>query len=105
MVQITAATTAFMVFFSASLSVVQYWLLGRLPLDFALLFAAICFVSSLIGLRVVQQAITKLGRPSIIVFSVSIVLGVSAILTTIFGGLEVWEQYIHGEYMGFHKPC
>ncbi|KAG0581448.1 hypothetical protein KC19_4G252700 [Ceratodon purpureus] len=103
--QLTAATTAFMVFFSSSLSVVQFWLLGRLPLDFALLFAGICFVSSLIGLRIVQQAISKFGRPSIIVFAVSIVLGVSAILTIIFGGLEVWNQYTRGEYMGFHKPC
>lgn len=103
--QLTAATTAFMVFFSSSLSVVQFWLLGRLPLDFALLFAAICFVFSLIGLRVVQQAITNFGRPSVIVFSVSIVLGLSAVLTTIFGGLDVWNQYARGEYMGFHNPC
>jgi uncharacterized membrane protein YfcA len=104
-VQLTAATTAFMVFFSSSLSVVQFWLLGRLPLDFALLFAGVCLVFSLVGLRVVQHAISRFGRPSIIVFSVSIVLGVSAVLTTVFGGLEVWEQYARGEYMGFHKPC
>lgn len=103
--QLTAATTAFMVFFSSSLSVLQFWLLGRLPLDFALLFAGICFISSLIGLRVVQQAITRFGRPSVIVFSVSIVLGVSAVLTTIFGGLDVWKQYTAGDYMGFHNPC
>jgi len=104
-VQLTAATTAFMVFFSSSLSVVQFWILGRLPLDFALLFAGICFLFSLIGLRVVQQAISKFGRPSVIVFSVSIVLGFSAVLTTIFGGLNVWNQYARGEYMGFHNPC
>jgi len=102
---ITAATTAFMVFFSSSLSVIQYWLLGRLPVDFAVLFAAICFIFSLVGLRIVQHAITKFGRCSVIVFAVSSVLGISAVLTTIFGGLEVWNQYTHGEYMGFHEPC
>lgn len=74
-------------------------------MDFAILFAVICLVSSLIGLRVVQHAIAKFGRASIIVFAVSGVLGVSAILTTIFGGLDVWEQYVQGAYMGFHNPC
>lgn len=94
-----------MVFFSSSMSVMQFWLLGRIPLEFAFLFASVCLVSSLIGLLVVQHAIVKYGRASIIVFSVSGVMGVSAILTTIFGGLDVWKQYVHGAYMGFHSLC
>jgi len=103
--QVTAATTAFMVFFSSSLSVVEFWLLGRLPMDFALFFATLCFVASLVGLSVVHHAIAKYGRTSIIVFSVAIVMGISAIMMAGFGSMDVYRQYQEGAYMGFHTPC
>ncbi|XP_024378622.1 sulfite exporter TauE/SafE family protein 5 [Physcomitrium patens] len=104
-VQVTAATTAFMVFFSSSLSVVEFWLLGRIPVDFAIVFSSICFVASLIGLTVVHHAISKYGRASIIVFSVAIALGISAVMMAGFGSLNVYRQYKDGAYMGFHTPC
>lgn len=101
----TAATTAFMVFFSSSLSVVEFWLLGRIPMDFALFFSALCFLSSLVGLSVVHHAISKYGRASIIVFSVAIVMGISAIMMAGFGTIHIYKEYLDGAYMGFHTPC
>lgn len=94
-----------MVFFSSSLSVVEFWLLGRIPVDFAIVFSSICFVASLIGLTVVHHAISKYGRASIIVFSVAIALGISAVMMAGFGSLNVYRQYKDGAYMGFHTPC
>lgn len=94
-----------MVFFSSSMSVVQYWLLGRIPFDHGILFASICFVFSFVGQIVVQRIIVRYGRASVIVFSVSAVIGLSAVATTVFGGYEIVEKYLAGEYMGFHKPC
>lgn len=103
--QVTAATCAFMVFFSSSMSVAQYLLLGLAPLEYALYFSIICFISASLGVVIIQRAITRLGRLSLIIFSVSTVLGISTILMTYFGVLKVWSQYKNGDYMGFSAPC
>lgn len=87
------------------MSVVQYWLLGRIPLDYALLFAAVSFLFSMVGQIVVQRLVAKYGRPSIVVFIVSAVIGVSAIAMACFGGYDIVQTYLRGGYMGFHTPC
>ncbi|KAJ7538545.1 hypothetical protein O6H91_11G053800 [Diphasiastrum complanatum] len=103
--QVAAATSALLVFFSSSLSVVQFWLMGRIPIEYATIFATLCFAFSGLGLLILQRAITKYGRASLIVFCLSFVMGLSAILMAFFGSLDVWGQYSRGEYMGFHAPC
>lgn len=103
--EVTAATCSFMVFFSSTMSSLQYLLLGMEHVETALILAIMCFVASLLGLLVVQKVIRKYGRPSIIVFSVSIVMSLSIVLMTSFGTLKVWEDYKSGKYMGFKLPC
>ncbi|KAF7119981.1 hypothetical protein RHSIM_Rhsim13G0162100 [Rhododendron simsii] len=103
--QVTAATCSFMVFFSATMSAIQYLLLGMEHTYVALGFAFLCFVASLIGLKVVHSAVEKHGRASLIVFSVSTVMALSAVLITSFGALHVWRDYKSGRYMGFKTPC
>ncbi|XWS12779.1 hypothetical protein CRYUN_Cryun37aG0119500 [Craigia yunnanensis] len=103
--EVTAATCSFMVFFSSIMSAFQYLLLGMEHTRTALIFSVICFVASLLGLMVVQKAIKEFGRASLIVFSVGIVMALSAILMTSFGALDVWEDYSSGSYMGFKLPC
>jgi len=94
-----------MVLFSATMSALQYLLLGMEHVEAALILAIMSFVASLLGLLVVQRAIRKYGRASIIVFSVSIVMFVSNVLMTSFGAIKVWTDYESGEYMGFKLPC
>ncbi|XP_044495090.1 sulfite exporter TauE/SafE family protein 2-like isoform X2 [Mangifera indica] len=103
--EVTATTCSFMVFFSSTMSAFQYLLLGMKDIYTALIFAIICFIGSLVGLLVIKRAIQKFGRASLIVFSVSIVLTLSAILMTSFGALNVWRDYTSGKYMGFKLPC
>ncbi|KAK8618325.1 hypothetical protein V6N13_132319 [Hibiscus sabdariffa] len=103
--EVTAATCSFMVFFSSIMSAFQYLLLGMEQTDTALVFSVICFIASLIGLLVVQKVVKELGRASIIVFSVGIVMALSTVLMTSFGVLDIWEDYISGSYMGFKLPC
>ena len=87
------------------MSALQYLLLGMEHIQTALILATICFVASLLGLLVVQKAIQKYGRASLIVFSVSIVMSLSTVIMTSFGAIEVWKDYISGRYMGFKLPC
>ncbi|XP_030528886.2 sulfite exporter TauE/SafE family protein 5-like [Rhodamnia argentea] len=103
--EVTAATCSFMVFFSSTMSALQYILLGMEHTETALIFSFICFVASLVGIIVVQRAIREYGRASLIVFSVSIVMGLSTVLITGFGAVEVWNDYVSGKYMGFKPPC
>lgn len=103
--EITAATCSFMVFFSSSMSALQYLLLGMEHVDTAIILSVICFVASLLGLLVVQRAIVKYGRASMIVFSVSTVMALSTVLMTSFGALNVWRDYNSGRHMGFKLPC
>ncbi|KAG7546719.1 Transmembrane protein TauE-like [Arabidopsis suecica] len=103
--QITAATTSFMVFFSATMSAVQYLLLGMQNTDTAYVFSFICFLASLFGLVLVQKAVAQFGRASIIVFSVGTVMSLSTVLMTSFGALDVWTDYMAGKDMGFKLPC
>lgn len=103
--QITAATTSFMVFFSATMSAVQYLLLGMQNTDTAYVFSFICFLASLLGLVLVQKAVAQFGRASIIVFSVGTVMSLSTVLMTSFGALDVWTDYVAGKDMGFKLPC
>ncbi|XP_027105063.1 sulfite exporter TauE/SafE family protein 2 [Coffea arabica] len=103
--EVTAATCSFMVFFSSTMSAFQYLLLGMDHVYAAIIYAIICFIASIIGLVIVQSAIAKQGRASLIVFSVGIVMAVSTILMSSFGAVDVWRDYITGKYMGFKKPC
>ncbi|KAL5579165.1 hypothetical protein UlMin_011607 [Ulmus minor] len=103
--EVTAATCSFMVFFSSTMSAFQYLLLGMEHVEVALIFAAICFAASLLGLIVVQKAIQDYGRASLIVFSVGLVMALSTVLMTSFGAFDVWSNYVSGKYMGFKLPC
>ncbi|KAK4386669.1 Sulfite exporter TauE/SafE family protein 5 [Sesamum angolense] len=103
--EVTAATCSFMVLFSSSMSAIQYLLLGMEHIYGALTYAAICFIASLVGLTLVQRAIMKHGRASLIVFSVGTVMALSTVLITSFGAVDVLRDYTSGKSMGFRKPC
>ncbi|KAM7263000.1 hypothetical protein ACFE04_000683 [Oxalis oulophora] len=103
--EITAATCSLMVFFSSTMSAFQYLLSGIQNVEFALGFSVVCFVASLVGLFVVQEMIKKYGRASLIVFSISTVMALSTVLVTSFGAVDVWRDYVAGNYMGFNPPC
>lgn len=103
--QVTAATTSFMVMFSSSMSMVQYLILGMEGVGQAFTFAVVCFVASIFGLILVQRAIAKSGRASLIVFSVGIVMALSTVSITCFGAFDVWKDYRSGENMWFKPFC
>ncbi|CAO2177964.1 unnamed protein product [Urochloa humidicola] len=103
--QTAAATSSFMVLFCASMSMVQFILLGMKGIAEASVYAAICFVASVVGLVVIERAIRKSGRVSLIVFLVTAIMALSTVIVTCFGAQDVWMQYTSGAYMGFKLPC
>ncbi|KAJ3680170.1 hypothetical protein LUZ60_016448 [Juncus effusus] len=103
--QIASATATFMVLFSSSMSMVQYIILGAKVTNEALIYVAICFTGSIVGLALRQEAVRKSGRASLVVFMVSAAMAISLVIIAFSGAIDVWEEFISGEYMGFNLPC
>ncbi|XP_054777586.1 sulfite exporter TauE/SafE family protein 2-like isoform X1 [Prosopis cineraria] len=103
--EITAATCSFMVLFSSTMSTLQYGLMGMEDIKKALILSTISFVASLVGLLVLQRAVRKYKRASLIVFSISVVMALSIVLMTSYGVIDVWRDYKSGKHMGFKALC
>ena len=94
-----------MVLFCASMSMVQFILLGMTGIGGASVYAGICFVGSVTGVVLIERAVRKSGRVSMIVFLVTAIMALSTVIVTGFGAIDVWTQYSGGAYMGFKLPC
>ncbi|KAK3165661.1 hypothetical protein QOZ80_1AG0036110 [Eleusine coracana subsp. coracana] len=101
----SSATVMFMVLFSSSMSTVQFIILGVSGIESALAYAVVCFVASVVGLVVIEGAIRRSGRVSLIVFAVAIIMALSAAVIACSGAVRVWAQYASGQDMGFKLPC
>ncbi|KAI3468248.1 hypothetical protein Pfo_024911 [Paulownia fortunei] len=103
--QVSSATATFAMMFSSSMSVVEYYLLKRFPVPYALYFVAVATVAAFIGQHVVRKLIIVMGRASIIIFILSFTIFVSAIS---LGGVGISNMIVkiqRHEYMGFENLC
>ncbi|KAK8955375.1 hypothetical protein KSP40_PGU015141 [Platanthera guangdongensis] len=103
--QVSSATATFAMTFSSSMSVIEYYLLKRFPVPYALYFVLVATAAAFIGQHAVRKLINILGRASLIIFILAFTIFVSAIS---LGGVGISNmiQKIHGsEYMGFDSLC
>ncbi|XP_060219284.1 sulfite exporter TauE/SafE family protein 3-like isoform X2 [Lycium barbarum] len=66
--QVSSATATFAMTFSSSMSVIQYYLLKRFPIPYALYFVAVATIAAFVGQNVVRKIISIAGRASVIIF-------------------------------------
>ncbi|WOL12426.1 hypothetical protein Cni_G21193 [Canna indica] len=103
--QVSSATATFAMTFSSSMSVVEYYLLKRFPVPYALYLVAVALVAAFVGQHVVSKIIRILGRASLIIFILAFTIFVSAVS---LGGVGISNMVykIHNhEYMGFDNLC
>ncbi|KAF0899411.1 hypothetical protein E2562_019530 [Oryza meyeriana var. granulata] len=103
--QVASATATFSMMFSSSMSAVEYYFLDRFPVPYALYLTIVAFFSAIVGQRMVRKVINWLGRASIIIFTLSIMIFIS---TFLLGGIGIsnWIGEIkRHEYMGFENIC
>ncbi|KAB8108379.1 hypothetical protein EE612_043996 [Oryza sativa] len=103
--QVASATATFSMMFSSSMSAVEYYFLDRFPVPYALYLTIVAFFSAIVGQRMVRKVINWLGRASIIIFTLSIMIFLSTIP---LGGIGIvnWIGKIERhEYMGFEDIC
>ncbi|KAL9460519.1 hypothetical protein AB3S75_003676 [Citrus x aurantiifolia] len=103
--QVSSATATFAMTFSASISVVEYYLLKRFPVPYALYFFAVSTIAAFVGQHVVRKLINILGRASIIIFTLSLTIFVSALSLGGIGLAKMVERIDRKEYMGFDSIC
>ncbi|KAL5558809.1 hypothetical protein UlMin_035020 [Ulmus minor] len=103
--QVSSATATFAMTFSSSMSVVEYYLLKRFPIPYALYFVAVATIAAFIGQHIVRKIIILLGRASLIIFILSFTIFVSAIS---LGGVGISKMIVkieNHDYMGFENLC
>ncbi|KAH6760636.1 Sulfite exporter TauE/SafE family protein [Perilla frutescens var. frutescens] len=103
--QVSSATATFAMMFSSSMSVVEYYLLKRFPVPYALYFVAVATVAAFIGQHVVRKLIIVLGRASIIIFILASTIFISAISLGGVGISNMIGKIQRHEYMGFENLC
>ncbi|KAA8540410.1 hypothetical protein F0562_024671 [Nyssa sinensis] len=103
--QVSSATATFAMMFSASMSVVEYYLLNRFPVPYALYFMAVATIAALVGQHVVRKIITILGRASLIIFILAFTIFVSAISLGGVGIVNMIEKIEEKACMGFENLC
>ncbi|CAJ1942575.1 unnamed protein product [Sphenostylis stenocarpa] len=103
--QVASATSTFAMVFSSSMSVVQYYLLERFPVPYAVYFILIATIAALTGQHVVRKIIAIFGRASIIIFVLAFTIFLSAISLGGVGVENMVEKMENNEYMGFANIC
>ncbi|ESQ46704.1 hypothetical protein EUTSA_v10000151mg [Eutrema salsugineum] len=103
--QVSSATATFAMTFSSSMSVVEYYLLKRFPVPYALYFVGVATIAALVGQHVIRRLITVLGRASLIIFILASMIFISAISLGGVGIVNMIGKYQRHEYMGFENLC
>ncbi|CAN1229700.1 Sulfite exporter TauE/SafE family protein 4 [Linum perenne] len=103
--QVASATATFVMMFSSSLSVVEFYLLHRFPVPYAAYLMGVSIVAGFWGQYFVRKIVAFLGRASLIVFILSGVIFASALTMGVIG-IEKSISMIHNyEFMGFLGFC
>nr|XP_027189071.1 sulfite exporter TauE/SafE family protein 3-like isoform X5 [Cicer arietinum] len=103
--QVASATATLGMTFTASISVVQYYLLNRFPVPYALYLTLVATVAAYIGQKIIDKLINIFQRASLIIFVLSFTILVSAIALGGVGISHMIEKIQRNEYMGFEDLC
>ncbi|GAV64472.1 TauE domain-containing protein, partial [Cephalotus follicularis] len=102
---VSAATASLAMLFSATLSVIEFYLLKRFPVPYALYLFGVAIIATFVGQHGVRRLIDMLGRASIIIFILTFTIFVSALLLGGVGVAQMAQKIEHKEYMGFDNLC
>ncbi|OVA19460.1 Transmembrane protein TauE like [Macleaya cordata] len=103
--QVASATATFVMMFSSSLSVVEFYFLKRFPIPYALYLIAVSVAAGFWGQCFIRKLIAVLKRASLIVFILSAVIFASALTMGVVGIEKSIDMIQRHEYMGFLNFC
>ncbi|KAJ6831025.1 uncharacterized protein M6B38_351570 [Iris pallida] len=91
--------------FSSSLSVVEFYFLGRFPIPYALYLIGVSITAGFGGQFLVRKIVKTLKRASLIVFILSAVIFASALTMGVVGAQKSMDMIKQHQYMGFLNFC
>ncbi|XP_047338615.1 sulfite exporter TauE/SafE family protein 4-like isoform X2 [Impatiens glandulifera] len=103
--QVASATATFVMLFSASLSVIEFYFLNRFPIPYAMYFMMVSSMAGFWGQFFVRKLVAFLKRASIIVFILSFVIFASALTMGVIGIESSIQMIKNQEFMGFLGFC
>ncbi|OIV96554.1 hypothetical protein TanjilG_24207 [Lupinus angustifolius] len=103
--QVSSATATFAMTFSSSMSVIEYYLLKRFPVPYALYFTLVATIAAVVGQHILRRVITLFGRASLIIFILAFTIFISAISLGGVGISNMVHKIQNQEYMGFENIC
>lgn len=103
--QVSSATATFAMTFSSSMSVVEYYLLKRFPVPYALYLSLVATIAALVGQHIVRRLIILFGRASLIIFILAGTIFISAVSLGGVGISNMVHKIAMHEYMGFENIC
>jgi len=102
--EVSAATAAFMIAFTASSATVTYASFGNVAWDFAGVLVVLGLVFTSIGQYIVNGYVARTGRSSVIVFIIATIVGVSTLLMGYESGLLAYHDIEHDK-AGWGSLC
>jgi len=95
------ATTAMFVFLSSSLASIQFVVLGKAMPQYALWFTTWVVMATVVGQTIIDYALKKWQRTSLIVLSVAAIIAGSLVMMTAIGATDAYTDFMRGAPMGF----
>ncbi|XP_062214721.1 sulfite exporter TauE/SafE family protein 4-like [Phragmites australis] len=103
--QVASATATFVMMFSSSLSVAEFYFLHRFPIPYAAYLICVSILAGFWGQCLVRKLVHVLKRASLIVFILSSVIFASALTMGVVGTKKSISMINNHEYMGFLDLC
>jgi len=103
---VSSATGMYMVMLATLSSSILFTMEGRMLYDYAIFFGIFMWVATYIGIKVVDKAIKKYGRPSILVLILAGVIVLGTIITPALGIFQVIHEYeMNQDLFTFSSYC
>merc|ERR1712113_277017 len=83
--QPVAATSAYVVFITATSGLCQVCIFGTLPYDYAALFATVGVISTFVGQTLVDFVVKKFRKDAIVVLIIGVIMLIALVLMTLAG--------------------
>ncbi|EFA81487.1 hypothetical protein PPL_05475 [Heterostelium album PN500] len=100
---IVAATSSFMILFTSASSAFQYILLGKLRLDYGLVYYIIGFAACFVGTQTLIWVVNKYKKRSYIIFLITAIIVISTILLVVTEVLDL-EKYKNQPFQSICSP-
>ena len=101
---VASSTGMYMIMFSTAGSSITYIVFGTLNIQFGFWIGSWCAVASIIGLYILNKVVKKFNRQSPIVFLLTFVLGLSAVLVPVFAIVSL-QGKAWSDILSFKSIC